>query len=64
MASKQPAKKSKDLSPKSSDAVKGGLKDKLATNDNMTFVRAAKPTSKKKKDLPTRKDVTGGKKRA
>jgi hypothetical protein len=59
MASKQPAKKSKDLSPKSSDAVKGGLKDKLATNDNMTFVRAAKPTSKKK-DLPSRKDVKGG----
>ena len=31
------------------------------TIDNMTLVRGAKPTPKKK-DLPSRKDVTGGKK--
>jgi hypothetical protein len=59
MASKGPAKKRKDLSPKSSNAVKGGRTDKLAVNDNWTLVRAAKPTPKKK-DLPSRKDVKGG----
>ena len=62
MASKPPAKKNKDLSPKSSGAVKGGKSDKLAVNDNWTLVRGAKPAPKKK-DLPSRKDVTGGKKR-
>jgi hypothetical protein len=61
MASKQPAKKNKDLSPKSGGAVKGGKSDKLAVNDNWTFLRGAKPL--KKKDLPSRKDVTGGKKK-
>ena len=58
MGSKRPAKKNKDLSPKSSGVVKGG---KLAGNDNMTVVRAAKPTPKRK-DLPSRTDVKGGKK--
>jgi hypothetical protein len=51
----KPTKKMKDLPPKSS-AVKGG---KLAVNDAMTLVRAAKPTVK---DLPPRQDVKGGKK--
>ena len=46
----------KDLKPKST-AVKGG---KLAANDNITLVRAAKPVVKK--DLPPKKDVKGGKK--
>ncbi|MEQ1731657.1 MAG: hypothetical protein ABL982_25065 [Vicinamibacterales bacterium] len=46
----------KDLTPKST-AVKGG---KLAANDNITLVRAAKPVVKK--DLPPKKDVKGGKK--
>jgi hypothetical protein len=58
MGSKRPAKKNKDLSPKSSGVVKGG---KLAGNDNITLLRAAKPTPKKR-DLPSRKDVKGGKK--
>jgi hypothetical protein len=58
MASKAPAKKAKDLAPKSSGRVKGGL---IAANDNMTLVRNAKPAPKKK-DLPSRKDVKGGKK--
>ena len=49
------SKKLKDLAPKSG-AVKGG---KLAVNDAMTLVRAAKPTVK---DLPPRQDVKGGKK--
>jgi len=31
-------------------------------SDNITFVRGAKPS--KKRDLPPRKDVTGGKKKA
>jgi hypothetical protein len=56
------SKKTKDLSPKSG-SVKGGRGTQGTMNDNMTFVRAAKPTPKKK-DLPSRKDVTGGKKRA
>jgi hypothetical protein len=59
MASKAPAKKAKDLAPKSAN-IKGGRP--YAGNDNMTLVRGAKPTPKKK-DLPSRKDVTGGKKR-
>ena len=56
---KKSAKKTKDLSPKASTAVKGGGVD---LNDNVTLVRGAKPTVKKK-DLPARKDVKGGKKR-
>jgi hypothetical protein len=55
--SKTPAKKAKDLAPKSSGSVKGG--GLAYKNDNMTLVRAAKPTTKKK-DLPARKDVKGG----
>ena len=51
----RPVKKIKDLGAKST-AVKGGGKD---LNDNMTLVRAAKPTIKK--DLPPRQDVKGGK---
>ena len=51
--------KVKDLAPKSGK-VKGGL---IAANDNLTLVRAAKPAPKKK-DLPSRKDVKGGKKTA
>jgi hypothetical protein len=50
----------KDLTPKSPTNVKGGAK--YAPNDNMTLVRNAKPS--KKRDLPPRKDVTGGKKKA
>jgi hypothetical protein len=49
-------KKIKDLRPKSG-AVKGG---RIAANENMTLIRAAKPTIKK--DLPPRQDVKGGKK--
>ena len=55
---KTPAKKAKDLAPKSSGRVKGGG---TSLNHNITLVRAAKPTAKKK-DLPARKDVKGGKK--
>ena len=52
-------KKAKDLTPKSPAKVKGG---KLYTgNDNLTLVRGAKPA--KKRDLPPRKDVKGGKKK-
>jgi hypothetical protein len=46
-------KTAKDLPGKGN--VKGG---KLAGNDNLTLVRAARPA----KDLPPRKDVKGGKK--
>lgn len=49
----------KDLAPKSGK-VKGGL---IAANDNLTLVRGAKPAPKKR-DLPSRKDVKGGKKSA
>jgi hypothetical protein len=49
------ATKKKDL-PASKD-VKGGRP--IPSNDNLTLVRAAKPT---KKDLPSGKDVKGGKK--
>jgi hypothetical protein len=56
--SKGPAKKAKDLAPKSAGGVKGGG---LNLNDNITLVRGAQPTAKKK-DLPVRKDVKGGKK--
>ncbi len=52
-------KKVKDLAPKSGK-VKGGL---IAANDNLTLVRNAKPAPKKR-DLPSRKDVSGGKKKA
>ena len=50
-------KKAKDLTPKSPAKVKGGG---WTNNDNLTFVRGAKPS--KKRDLPPRKDVKGGKK--
>jgi hypothetical protein len=46
----------KDLQPKSPSKVKGGY----TPNDNITLLRGAKPT--KKRDLPPRKDVKGGKK--
>jgi len=45
-----------DLAPKSSKPVKGG---RIALNDNLTLVRAAKPA---KKDLPAGKDIKAGKK--
>ena len=61
MASKTPAKKAKDLAPKSSGSVKGGRMDTSGLNDNITLVRAAKPIAKKR-DLPARKEVKGGKK--
>jgi hypothetical protein len=48
-------KKNKDLSPKSSAPVKGG---KLAGNDSLTLVRAARPA----KDLPAKKTVKAGQK--
>jgi hypothetical protein len=48
----------KDLPPKSPSKVKGG--GAVFPNDNITFVRGAKPA--KKRDLPPRKDVKGGKK--
>lgn len=56
--SKAPAK-TKDLSAKSAASVKGGGR---RLNDNITLLRNAQPTVKKK-DLPARKDVKGGKKR-
>jgi hypothetical protein len=49
-------KATKDLAPKSSKPVKGG---RLAGNDNLTLLRAAKPAVK---DLPAGKDIKGGKK--
>jgi hypothetical protein len=55
--SKTPAKKAKDLPAKSSGVKGGGIR----LNDNITLVRAAKPTAKKK-DLPARKEIKGGKK--
>jgi len=57
--SKSPAKKAKDLAAKSG-SVKGGRAGWTA-NDNLTLVRAAKPAPKKR-DLPSRKEVKGGKK--
>jgi hypothetical protein len=54
-------KKEKDLPPKSPSAIKGGKINSGPLNDNITFVRGAKPA--KKRDLPPRKDVKGGKKR-
>jgi len=66
MATKRPTKKAKDLSPKAG-TIRGGTggsdesNKKLATNDNLTLVRNAKPAPKKR-DLPSRKDVKGGKK--
>ena len=54
-------KKIKDLAPKSG-AIKGGKSGRISSNDNMTLVRAAKP-SKKIKDLsPKSGAVKGGKK--
>jgi len=53
MATKTP----KDLPPKSPTKIKGGG---IWENDNLTLVRGAKPS--KKRDLPPRKDVKGGKK--
>jgi len=53
-------KKTKDLTPKSPAQIKGGAK--YSPNDNITLVRAAKPT--KKRDLPPRKTITGGKRKA
>ena len=58
--SKSPAKKAKDLAPKSG-SIKGGKA--YTGNENITLVRGAKPTPKKK-DLPGRKDVKGGVKKA
>jgi hypothetical protein len=55
-ASKTPVKQPADLQPKSSAAVKGGG---VQVNDNITFVRGAKPTARQG-DLPARKDVRGG----
>jgi hypothetical protein len=52
----------KDLPPKSPTKVKGGRSSEYTGNDNITFVRGVKPS--KKRDLPPRKDVTGGKKKA
>lgn len=48
------ASKSKDLP--AGKNPKGG---KLAANDNLTLVRAAKPSTK---DLPASKDIKAGKK--
>jgi hypothetical protein len=59
MASKKPAKKAKDLAPKSGNVKGGRLGGGL--QDNMTIVRGAKPAPKKR-DLPSRKEVKGGKK--
>ena len=56
MASKAPATKVNDLTPKS-EKVKGGL---IAANDNVTLVRGAKPAPKTK-DLPAKpSSVKGG----
>ena len=58
MAAKTP-KKAKDLAPKSGSVKGGRLGGGL--QDNMTIVRGAKPAPKKR-DLPSRKEVKGGKK--
>ena len=55
-ATKKTAQK-RDLPPKSIGTVKGGG---VNLNDNITLLRAAKPTVKKK-DLPAKKTVKGGK---
>jgi hypothetical protein len=55
-----PTKTTKDLPPKSPTKVKGGRPNDYTGNDNITFVRGAKPS--KKRDLPPRKDIKGGKK--
>jgi len=55
------SKKTKDLTPKPG-SVKGGRAQTGGwSNENMTLVRNAKPAPKKR-DLPSRKDVKGGKK--
>lgn len=61
MKKSQATAQKKDLQAKSSGTVKGGGMTTL--NDNITLLRHAKPTVKKK-DLPATKDVKGGKKRA
>ena len=53
-------KKIKDLAPKSA-ATKGGG-PRISANDNMTLVRAAKPTTKLKDLAPKSGAVKGGKK--
>lgn len=54
------SKKATSDLPGKTSSIKGGGKDtKLATNDNLTLVRAAKPA---KKDLPVGKDIKAGKK--
>ena len=53
------SKKAKDLTPKSS-SVKGGRAGWMG-NENLTLVRNAKPAPKRR-DLPSRKEVKGGKK--
>ena len=53
---KKPGKR--DLPPKSPTQVKGG--GLTSINENITLVRGAKPG--KKRDLPPRKDIKGGKK--
>jgi hypothetical protein len=58
---KTPAKKAKDLAPKSASVKGGRAASRPDGNDNMTLVRGAKPAPKKR-DLPSRKDVKGGKK--
>jgi hypothetical protein len=56
MKKSQTTAQNKDLPAKSSGTVKGGG---VNLNDNITMLRNAKPTPKKK-DLPARKDVKGG----
>lgn len=60
-SAKPSATKQKDLPPKSSGSVKGGMN--YTGNENITLLRAAKPASPKK-DLPAGKDVKGGKKKS
>ena len=54
------AKKTKDLTPKKAETVKGGILRKPGNNDNFTLVRAAKP--RVTKDLSPSKNPKGGKK--
>lgn len=56
---KKKSSKTKDLPPKKSGQVKGGGKNRIAGNENLTLIRAAKP--KVKKDLPPKKNPKGGK---
>lgn len=59
--SAKPTNKTKDLPPKKTGSVKGGRSGRLATNDNVTLVRAAKP--KITKDLTPKKGPKGGAKK-